>query len=141
VSATKPDFLPSGAGHTHDTVLLEWTAKNPMAATYDGGSPREVFRTAKPFQNHNGGLIGFNPLAALDSADYGLLYVSVADGGSGGDPYNHAQNLASAFGKILRIDPLGSNSANRKNCSRRRSAREEDRGPWRCGYPEGEPSR
>jgi hypothetical protein len=30
----------------------------------------------------------------------------VADGGSGGDPLDLAQNPGSAFGKILRIDPL-----------------------------------
>ncbi len=108
----KADFLPNGPGHTHDTVLLEWTAKNPEATTYDGGAPREIFRTAKPFQIHNGGQIAFNPLAKPGSADYGLLYVGVADGGNGGDPYKHAQNLSFAFGKILRIDPLGSNSAN-----------------------------
>ena len=41
-----------------------------------------------------------------------MLYVAVADGGSGGDPYNLAQNLGSIFGKLLRIDPLGSNSRN-----------------------------
>ena len=35
----------------------------------------------------------------------------MADGGSGGDPLDLAQNLDSVFGKILRIDPLGSNSA------------------------------
>jgi hypothetical protein len=110
----KADFLPLGDGHTHDLVLLEWTAKNPEAAKYDGGPPREMFRIAKPFTNHNGGLIAFNPLAPPGAADYGLLYVGVADGGSGGDPYKHAQNLSSAFGKILRIDPLGSNSANGK---------------------------
>jgi glucose/arabinose dehydrogenase len=108
----KADFLPNGPGHTHDTVLLEWTAKNPEGATYDGGAPREIFRTAKPFQIHNGGQLAFNPLAKPGSADYGLLYVGVADGGTGGDPYKHAQNRAFAFGKILRIDPLGSNSAN-----------------------------
>ena len=108
----KADFLPNGPGHTHDTVLLEWTAKNPEAATYDGGTPREIFRTAKPFPIHNGGQLAFNPLAKPGSADYGLLYVGVADGGNGGDPYKHAQNLSVAFGKILRIDPLGSNSAN-----------------------------
>jgi hypothetical protein len=109
----KADFLPNGPGHIHDTVLLEWTAKNPEGATtYDGGPPREIFRTAKPFQIHNGGQLAFNPLAKPGSADYGLLYVGVADGGNGGDPYKHAQNLSVAFGKILRIDPLGSNSAN-----------------------------
>jgi hypothetical protein len=109
---SRADFLPNGKGHTHDTVLLEWTAKNPRAATYDGGAPRELFRTAKPFQIHNGGQLAFNPLAKSGSTDYGLLYIGVADGGNGGDPYNHAQNLSVAFGKILRIDPLGSNSAN-----------------------------
>ncbi|MDQ2777407.1 MAG: PQQ-dependent sugar dehydrogenase [Acidobacteriota bacterium] len=108
----KADFLPNGEGHAHDTVLLEWTAKNPEAATYDGGAPRELFRTAKPFSIHNGGQIAFRPQATHGSEDYGLLYVGVADGGSGGDPYKHAQNLSSAFGKILRIDPLGSNSPN-----------------------------
>ena len=35
-----------------------------------------------------------------------------ADGGSGGDPLDLAQNLGSILGKVLRIDPLGSNSAN-----------------------------
>jgi hypothetical protein len=108
----KADFLPNGPGHIHDTVLLEWTAKNPDAPTYDGGAPRQIFRTAKAFQIHNGGQLAFNPLAKPGSADYGLLYVGVADGGNGGDPYKHAQNLSFAFGKILRIDPLGSNSAN-----------------------------
>jgi glucose/arabinose dehydrogenase len=41
-----------------------------------------------------------------------MLYIGSADGGSGGDPLNHAQNTSSVFGKILRIDPLGRNSAN-----------------------------
>jgi hypothetical protein len=40
--------------------------------------------------------------------------MSFADGGSGGDPLELAQNLNSPFGKLLRIDPVGSNSANGK---------------------------
>jgi hypothetical protein len=109
-----PDFVPLGKGHTHDVILLEWTAKDPKAPTYDGGAPRELFRVAHPFANHNGGEIAFNPVARPGSADFGLLYIGSADGGSGGDPYNHAQNLKSVFGKILRIDPLGHNSPNGK---------------------------
>lgn len=109
-----PDFLPSGAGRTHDMIVLEWTAKDSKAAAYDGGTPHELFRVAHPFPNHNGGEIAFNPLARPGSPDFGLLYIGSADGGSGGDPYNHAQNLKSVFGKILRIDPLGRNSANGK---------------------------
>ena len=42
----KPDFVPAGGMNTHDTVLFEWTAKNPAAATYDGGPPREPGRRA-----------------------------------------------------------------------------------------------
>ncbi|MGE0041895.1 MAG: sorbosone dehydrogenase family protein [Vicinamibacterales bacterium] len=112
--ASAADFPADGEGHTHDTVLLEWTARAPGAAVYDGGPPRELFRLAQPFSNHNGGQIGFNPLAAPGSAEFGLLYVGVADGGAGGDRYNSAQNLASVFGKILRIDPLGRDGANGK---------------------------
>ena len=108
----KADFTHPATSHTHDTVLLEWTAKDPTAATYDGGAPREIFRAAQPYPNHNGGQVTFNPLARAGGADFGLLYVGLADGGSGGDPQGVGQNLASAFGKILRIDPLGKNSAN-----------------------------
>jgi hypothetical protein len=108
----KADFMPSGETRTHDTVLLEWTAKDAASATYDGGPPKELLRAAQPYANHNGGEVAFNPLAAPGSPEFGLLYIGSADGGSGGDPLNMAQNLASIFGKILRIDPLGSNSAN-----------------------------
>ena len=111
----KADYSPIGATtRTHDTILLEWTAKNPAAATYDGGPPRELFRVAQPFTNHNGGHLTFNPLAKPGTADYGLLYMGLADGGSGGDPLGSAQNPAVAFGKILRIDPMGTNSPNGK---------------------------
>ncbi len=118
----KPDFVPAGGMNTHDTVMFEWTASNPAAATYDGGPPRELVRFRQPFANHNGGLASFNPLAmppstalgASGAADYGLLYFTLADGGSGGDPFNAAQNLGTPFGKMLRIDPLGGNSANGK---------------------------
>jgi hypothetical protein len=108
------DFKPLSAARTHDTVLLEWTAKDASAAAYNGGAPRELIRWAQPFANHNGGHITFNPLARPNSPDFGLLYVGFADGGSGGDPMNMAQNLASAFGKIHRIDPLGTSSTNGK---------------------------
>jgi glucose/arabinose dehydrogenase len=108
------DFTTTNPATTHDTVMLEWTAKTPTAATYDGGRPRELFRLRQPFANHNGGHMAFDPLVAPGSPEFGLLYIGVADGGSGGDPMRLAQNLSSAFGKILRIDPLGTTSANKK---------------------------
>jgi hypothetical protein len=108
------DFTTTNPATTHDTVMLEWTAKTPGAATYDGGPPRELFRLRQPFANHNAGHLAFDPLAVPGSPEFGLLYIGVADGGSGGDPMRLSQNLGSAFGKIFRIDPLGTTSANKK---------------------------
>ena len=112
--AATADFTTPQAATTHDTVMLEWTARTANAAIYDGAAPRELFRLRQPFANHNGGHIAFNPLARPGTPEFGLLYVGVGDGGSGGDPMNQAQNLGSAFGKFLRIDPLGRNSRNGK---------------------------
>ena len=50
----------------------------------------------QPFSNHNGGHLAFGP--------DGYLYLGLGDGGSGGDPQNHAQNPNSLLGKMLRID-------------------------------------
>jgi hypothetical protein len=108
------DYTTPNATSTHDTVLLEWTAKTPTAAAYDGAAPRQVLRLRQPFGNHNAGHIAFNPTAAPGSVEAGLLYVGVADGGSGGDPMNLAQNLESIFGKVIRIDPLGTNGPNKQ---------------------------
>jgi hypothetical protein len=108
-TAPQPDYVSGGGGDSHDTVLLEWTARDASAASYDGGRPREVLRIEQPFGNHNGGHIAFNPLAAPGDPDFGMLYVGIADGGSGGDPMDLSQDMGSAFGKIFRIDPLGEN--------------------------------
>ena len=105
----EPDFTTPNPKPTHDLVLLEWTAKTPAAAAYDGEAPRELMRWRQPFANHNGGAVAFNSTARPGTPDFGLLYIGVGDGGSGGDPLNLSQNLGSAFGKILRIDPLGKN--------------------------------
>src|SRR5688572_9864847 len=48
------------------------------------------------FANHNGGQLRFGP--------DGYLYINMGDGGSGGDPFNNAQNLSTLLGKQLRID-------------------------------------
>ena len=106
------DFVPGGGEDAQDTLLLEWTVPDPTASRYDGGAPREVLRVEQPFRNHNGGQIAFNPLAEPGDEEFGLLYIGSADGGSGGDPLNLSQDLSKVFGKILRIDPLGSDSQN-----------------------------
>ena len=111
-TTSKADFVPGGGEHPHDTVLLEWRALDPNAASYDGSPPRELMRIEQPHMSHNGGQIAFNPRALPGDADFGLLYMGVADGGNRGLCYTRPQDLGKVFGKILRIDPIGTNSAN-----------------------------
>jgi len=106
------DFSTDSDAPSHHLLLVEWTAKAVDADQYDGGAPRELIRLEQPFRNHNGGAIAFNPVAKPSDADFGKLYVGVGDGGSGGDPLKLGQDMGSAFGKILRIDPLGDNGRN-----------------------------
>lgn len=105
-----PTFASPNGDRVSDEVVYELTTTNPLAPTFVlNGSPRQVIRQADPFSNHNGGGLGFNPNSQPGSADYGKLYYSSGDAGSGGDPLNVAQNLNSPLGKILRVDPLGTN--------------------------------
>jgi glucose/arabinose dehydrogenase len=62
----------------------------------DPNSEVVLLTVPQPFTNHNGGKLAFGP--------DGFLYIGMGDGGSGGDPQNHAQNPASLLGKMLRID-------------------------------------
>jgi hypothetical protein len=62
----------------------------------DEDSERVLLVIPQPYQNHNGGWLGFDP--------DGYLYLSLGDGGETGDPHNYAQNLSSLHGKLLRID-------------------------------------
>ncbi|SCG56715.1 Glucose/arabinose dehydrogenase, beta-propeller fold [Micromonospora echinaurantiaca] len=91
-------------------VITEWTATDPAADTF-AGSRREILRIGFGGQIHGVQEINFNPTAKRHDSDYGLLYLAVGDGGLGvrnTDP----QNLAMPHGKLLRIDPRGSDSAN-----------------------------
>lgn len=75
------------------TIVSRFTTKGQVA---DLQSEQILFSADQPYTNHNGGGLIFGPDKKL--------YISLGDGGSGGDPQNHAQNLKSWLGKIIRID-------------------------------------
>jgi len=104
---------------SHHDVIREWKAANSSDNTFSG-TVREILRIEEPYADHNTGQLAFNPNVKPGDADYGMLYIAVADGGSDGfpvshtDPLDNAQDLSTPLGKILRIDPLGNNSVNGK---------------------------
>ncbi len=94
-------------------VVTEWTAANPSSNTFSG-TRRELLRIGFGSNIHAIQQIDFNPNATVGSADYGLLYVAVGDGGQGTNSGNTVpQNLSLPFGKLLRIDPTGSSPGRR----------------------------
>lgn len=106
--------LPAGTAPNCQNVLQEWRALDLGDDNFvvDPASARELLRIDKPQFNHNGGALMFGPER--------LLYLSVGDGGGANDfgvghaPNGNGQTLerGNVLGKILRIDPLGRNSAN-----------------------------
>jgi len=76
------------------------SASNPDRA---GTTGTILTKIAHPtYSNHNGGQLQFDPVAAQNGQS--LLYFGTGDGGSAGDPSNHAQTLSSPLGKLFRID-------------------------------------
>ncbi len=75
-------------------VIAEYTT-SPTAETVTG-APRELIVQDDPASNHNGGMIAFGP--------DGYLYISIGDGGGGGDSFHTGQDPATLMAKILRID-------------------------------------
>ncbi|MFE6129891.1 PQQ-dependent sugar dehydrogenase [Streptomyces sp. NPDC056437] len=102
-----PD-LPHPEGTRIHSVITEWTADDPRAATFSG-TRREVMRLGFLNTYHTVQEINFNPNARPGEKDYGLLYIAAGDGaaGVGGTV---PQDLTAPQGKILRIDPLGRNA-------------------------------
>ena len=113
-----PDFpVPTGdapADNASLSVIREWRVDKPKrpGSVVDPASSRVLLRVQQPQFNHNGGALAFGP-------DH-KLYIALGDGGMADDqgpghaPGGNGQDLSdgNVLGKILRIDPLGSNSAN-----------------------------
>jgi glucose/arabinose dehydrogenase len=117
---------PGGSGQVRQYLVRRGRVVN--------GSGRDVIRVplSPPAEtNHNGGNLWAGPR--------GLLYLSVGDGGSAGDPNDNSQNLGRLMGKLLRIAPRvrGGYVIPRSNpYYHRRGARREVyalglRNPWR----------
>jgi glucose/arabinose dehydrogenase len=89
------------------SIVTEWTATDPAADTFSG-TQRELIRIAEARQVHAIQQIDFNPHARPGSRDYGVLYIASGDGGQGATT-TEPLALTNPYGKILRIDPLGTN--------------------------------
>lgn len=78
-----------------NTVIARFQA-SPGATQAPAASEKRLLYIPQPYPNHNGGGMAFGP--------DGYLYLGLGDGGSAGDPQNHAQNPRALLGKLLRID-------------------------------------
>ncbi|MEO6327279.1 MAG: PQQ-dependent sugar dehydrogenase [Ginsengibacter sp.] len=93
-------------------VVTEWKTNQPKASVFTGKS-RELFRVNMVSGIHGIQEIAFNPTAHKGSEDYGLLYICIGDGGCTENGYPLlAHSKEKIWGTILRIDPMGKNSAN-----------------------------
>jgi glucose/arabinose dehydrogenase len=98
----------------HQSVVSEIVIANPLelSTAVQISSERELLRFDQPQFNHNGGALAFD--------SQGLLYIGLGDGGGADDQgighgsIGNGNDPSNPFGAILRIDPMGTNSANRK---------------------------
>lgn len=101
--AFHPDYETNGrffVNYTNpsgDTVIARYqVSDDPNVASPTG---TVLLTIEQPFSNHNGGDIHFGP--------DGYLWISMGDGGSGGDPQDNGQDINSLLGKMLRINVDG----------------------------------
>lgn len=89
-------YLDYTTNNPRRTVISRFkvSANDPSKA--DADSEEVLLEVEQPYANHNGGQISFGP--------DGYLYISLGDGGSGGDPLNAGQDRTMLLGSILRID-------------------------------------
>ncbi len=103
---TPPTYVaPNGATQGYKLAVNEWKISSTNANVVDPASVREIISFGKNANNHNGGTIAFGP--------DGYMYLALGDGGNANDvgashiePGGNAQNLTTAFGKMLRFDPI-----------------------------------
>jgi glucose/arabinose dehydrogenase len=89
-------FLDYTANNPRRTVISRFKVSHDDPNKADPESELILLEVEQPYSNHNGGQISFGP--------DGYLYISLGDGGSGGDPLNAGQDLTMLLGSLLRID-------------------------------------
>jgi glucose/arabinose dehydrogenase len=101
--AANGTFVVDYTDRSGNTVVARYhVSSNPDIA--DPASGNILLPVTQPYSNHNGGAVAFGP--------DGYLYISLGDGGSGGDPQNHGQDRTDLLGSLLRIDPDNGNPYN-----------------------------
>ena len=102
-------FHPGYARNRLFYVAYTSTAGQNTVVRYRSRGTRAVASSARPllavddpYGNHNGGHLAFGK--------DGLLYTSIGDGGSGGDPEDRAQDPDSPFGKLLALNVSQANA-------------------------------
>lgn len=103
----------------HQSVIAEYSVGSASANVADPASERIVMTFDEPQFNHDGGYLGFGP--------DGMLYISVGDGGGGGDNepghtgggsddpsggLGNAQDRGNLLGSMLRINVDGTDGPN-----------------------------
>jgi hypothetical protein len=83
--AATPVLTPPVGEVAIESVVTEWTDTNISNATFEG-SARELLRVGYDDSRHPMYDMVFNPQARPGEADYGNLYVSLGDGGTGERP-------------------------------------------------------
>ena len=77
-------YYSSAVDGRHFSILSEFRVNASNGNTTEPNSERELLKLSQPYSNHNGGQLLFKD---------GYLFVSLGDGGRGGDPLNNGLDL------------------------------------------------
>ncbi|MBU6159812.1 MAG: PQQ-dependent sugar dehydrogenase [Myxococcales bacterium] len=118
-------------GERGQTVIEAWRLPGVADTVIALVQPQAqlLFAVEQPYPNHNGG--------QLQMGSDGWLYVGLGDGGSGGDPQNRAQNMATPLGKLLRLNvtTAGMDAAGAPSPLLLEGSGEGVPDPWRASVP------
>src|SRR5262249_34507403 len=103
-----PDYAKNGRFFIYYTresdghqIVAEYKRSGGLESNIPDPDPvQQLMDLDDPESNHNGGNLAFSPMD-------GFLYIGTGDGGGAGDQhgtFGNGQNLASVWGKILRVD-------------------------------------